>query len=768
MGPITMGLSPDLPGSSPAPATRLRLSVRGLVQGVGFRPTVYRLATGLGLRGFVLNTGAGVVIEVEGARAGEFAEILRHGAPPRAHIEALETHRLAASGRDEGFRIIDSDTAAPGTTRIGPDTAPCPSCLSELFDPADRRYRHPFIACCDCGPRHTIAGALPYDRARTAMGGFALCAACAADYADPASRRFHAELTACPDCGPRLTLDPADILREIRAGAIVALKGLGGFQLICDASQPAPVERLRRGKRRDAKPFALLVASLTDARALCDVRSAEAEALTSPERPIVLLHRRADARPPLAAAIAPGLDTLGVMLPVTPLQYLIFHEAAGRPAGTAWLDQPTPLVLVATSANRAGAPLILEGAEVAAELGADVDVLADHDRPILARADDGVVRVLGDQARSVRRGRGQTPEPIVLGRALPPVLALGAQWKNSVCVTRGDRAFLSQHIGDLDSRATLAFQRAAIDQLMRFVDTRPVVVAHDLHPDFASSRLAEAMGLPTIAIQHHHAHLAAVAAEHHIDGPLVGLALDGFGLGDDGGAWGGELLRLDGDGFVRLGHLAPLALPGGDAAARQPWRMAASALARLGRGDEIVRRFAHRPEAGQIAALLARPDTLGQTTSCGRWFDAAAGLLGLCDEVRYEGEAAMRLEALAASPRIAAEGWRISQGVLDLLPLLDRLSRLDAGAGAGLFHGTLVAALVDWALPAIHACPGARVALAGGCLINRSLAEGLITTFAARGITALLPRQSPANDGGLALGQAYLAGLRWLRLAKEA
>ena len=757
---------------------RLRIRVRGRVQGVGFRPFVATLAGRLGLAGWVLNDGAGVLAEIEGPEAATraFLAALSTEAPPLARVAAIEPEPRPPEG-GAGFFIRASAAGGAVSTTIPPDAAVCPDCLAELFDPADRRYRHPYLNCTRCGPRFTLTRGLPYDRPQTSMAGFALCPACAAEYRDPADRRFHAQPTCCPACGPRLSHGIEEISGWLAAGRIVALKGLGGFHLACDARDENAVARLRAVKQRDGKPFAVMVAGVASARALADLEPAEESLLTGAARPIVLARRRPGSG--LAPGIAPDLAWLGLMLPYTPLHYLLFHEAAGRPGGMAWLERPQPLALVMTSANPGGEPLAIGNREAAERLAGIADHIVDHDREIVIRADDPVTRVIAGAPRVIRRGRGLVPEPIPLTREGPPVLAVGGHLKSAVCVTRGDQAFLSQHIGDLDTAAGFRFFEETVAHLLAILEVRPAIVARDLHPDFLSSRFAETLaaglGVPCLAVQHHHAHLAAVAAEHGIETPLSGLALDGFGLGTDGGAWGGELLRLEGARFTRLGRLALLPQPGGDLAARQPWRMAAAALHRMGRASEIVPRLgAHGPAAG-VAEMLARDAGCPPTSSCGRWFDAACGLLGVRPHAGFEGEAPMVLESLATTVRerrrghaappnpLAKDHGSLDPGTavpsdalseLDPLPVLEAL--LDAGnvaGGARLFHDTLAAALVGW----LAGLGAGTVALGGGCLVNRVLAEALVDGLAARGVTALLAGAAPPGDGGLALGQAWVA-----------
>ena len=746
----------DALDATDAVTTRLRLRVRGRVQGVGFRPFVYTLARRHGLTGWVRNDAQGVAIEVEGAATALFADQVRRFAPPLARVDAVESRPIPCVG-DGAFRI-EASVDGEAATRIGPDTAPCDACLAEMCDPADRRWRYPFVNCTQCGPRYTIAAGLPYDRARTSMAAFALCPDCAREYADPCDRRFHAQPVACPACGPSLSMPIEAAVAALTAGAIVALKGAGGYQLACDATSEGAVARLRRRKHRDDKPFAVMVASVEAARRIAHVDAEAAALLRSPQRPIVLLPRREDAD--LAGAVAPGLATVGVMLPATPLHYLLFHEAAGRPAGTAWLAAPPDVVWVMTSANPAGEPLVTDDAEARTALAGIADRVVGHDRRIVARADDSVVQADARGPVFVRRARGWVPEPVPLPRPVPPVAALGGFLKTTVCVTRDDAAWLSPHVGDLDTVATRRFHDEVAGHLRQLAGVAPRAVAHDLHPDFPSTRAAAGSGLPTVAVQHHHAHLAAVAAEHGHEGPLLGLALDGVGYGPDGTIWGGELLDVDGADYRRLARLVPLTQPGGDRAAREPWRMAAAALDALGRGDEIRTRFADQPHAASLATVVAGRLNSPETSSLGRMFDAAAGLLGVATHAAYEAEAAMRLEALVRRPVDGGAYAVTPAGDLDLRPLFAALLRAeDARAGAELFHGTLVAALATWLGDRADATGHGTVALGGGCLVNRVLRRGLIAALEGRGLTVLTPRAVPPGDGGLSLGQAWVAAL---------
>ena len=794
--------------NGPAPALSLnhadrlqrRLRVTGIVQGVGFRPHVWHLAQELNLAGWVRNDAAGVEVLVEGEaeRIDAFTQRLRQEIPPLALVRDLSWTDAPATGDLSDFSIGES-AAGQAATMIGHDTAVCPDCLAEMFDPADRRWRHAFVNCTHCGPRYTLTRGLPYDRAQTSMAAFPLCPDCEREYRDPADRRFHAEPTACPACGPKLTLVTpngqaiacddavADTLRRLRSGQIIAIKGLGGFHLACDAHHPEAVWRLRERKQREEKPFAVMAANRASIADWVELDEGEAELLQSPERPICLLRKKPSADD-VFPDIAPGLAWLGVMLPYTPVHWLLFHEAAGQrsrcasaltnpasssrgqPAGTAWIEQPQDLVLVMTSANPNGEPLAIDNGEAVARLAGIADALLLHERDIVVRCDDSVVRQVGDPGLAsiqfIRRARGYTPRAIRLPRSGPSVLALGGYLKNTICVTRGDEAFVSQHIGGLDNPAACGMLMEVTQHLLDILQVTPTVVARDLHPDFFSSghamALAERWGVPAVAVQHHHAHIAAVAAEHEVSGPILGLALDGVGLGSDGTAWGGELLRVDGPRFSRLGHLAPLPLAGGDKAAKEPWRMAAAALHRLGRGEEIARRFPAQPAAKQLHHLLQRSLNCPSSSSLGRWFDAAAGLLGVREVMAYEGQAAMLLEGLAEQAgAIAAldKGYILhDDGRLDLLPLLARLAdETDPIHGAGLFHATLVQALADWTERAARQHGVHTVAMGGGCLLNAILSHGLRQRLSALGLTVLEARQVPPNDGGLSLGQAWVA-----------
>ncbi len=743
-------------GRGSAVARRVRVRVRGLVQGVGFRPHVWRLATRDDLTGFAFNDQDGVLIEVQG-KVDAFMSDLVAQAPPLARIDDIEAEARPLAVDESEFVIRDSARNGPARTAITPDMAVCDTCLAELFDPAGRRYLYPFITCTHCGPRFTVTRHLPYDRATTSLAEFPLCEACTAEYTNPADRRFHAETTCCAACGPRLDTTLADIAARIRAGEIVALKGIGGFPLVSDARRKDTVARLRARKQRDGKPFAVMVTNVVSACRVAAVDEESARLLAGRERPVVIVPAR-DERT-LAPGVSNGLPSIGLFLPYAPLHWLVIWELLGCPAGLDWMSAANDLALVATSANVAGEPIVIDGAEARARLTGIADSIADHNRAIMTRADDSVVRVVAGAPAFVRRARGFTPAPIRLAHEVPCVAALGAQLKATVTVTRGREAFVSQHVGDLDTPAAVLFLEETLHHMLSILEVEPVAIACDLHPDFPSSTLAHRLGLPVITVQHHHAHVAALAAEHRFEGPLLGLSLDGFGLGSDGAAWGSELLWVDGDRFERLGHLAPLPAPGGDRAAREPWRMAAAALHTLGRAPDIQRRFADEPLARPVRDMLALGVACEPTTSAGRLFDAAAGLLGVSRRQSFEGEAAMRLEGLVREPRVLPGGWRIEGGVLDVLPLLGRLADdIGPADGAALFHGTLIAGLVEWAAAAASAHCLRTVALSGGCFLNKVLSEGLAAGLNERGLEPLVARAVPPNDGGLSLGQAYVAG----------
>ncbi len=760
---------------------RVAARVRGAVQGVGFRPFAFRLAAELELGGFVLNRGGGVELEIEGdpGRVDEFLRRLAGEAPPLAAIEAIEAAEVAPSG-ERGFQIVASDSAAEGEALVPPDVATCAACLAELLDPADRRFRYPFVNCTDCGPRYTIIGAVPYDRAATTMAGFEMCPACRAEYEDPGDRRFHAQPNACPECGPRARLtgsggepiDPAPhrdavaaAAAMLAAGAILAVKGIGGYHLGCRAGDEAAVAELRRRKHRPTKPLALLVADLGAARELVELSHGEERLLAGTRRPILIARRRPTA--PVAAAVAPGCADLGLMLPHSPLHHLLVADA-GEP-------------LVMTSGNACGEPIAHRDEEALEQLGEIADAFLRHDRPIQVRAEDSVLRALGPGPRQaplvIRRGRGYVPESIGLAPPLErPVLACGAELKSTFCLAAGSRAWVGPHVGDLRSFEALRCFAAGIEHFEALFGVVPELVAHDLHPDYLSSRYAlEREGVAHLAVQHHHAHFAACLAEHGVSGPAVGAIYDGAGLGPDGSVWGGEILVGDAAGFERVGKLRPLRMPGGDAAAREPWRMACAWLAAAleqplppippGLRDAVA-----SPEWEAVAALAAA-DASPLTTSAGRLFDAVAALAGLRARADHEGQAASELEAIArleerAAYRLDLVEERGPDGaavlVLDPRGALRALAAdLETGAGAGVvsarFHNGLAAATAAACVAAATAHGADSAVLSGGVFQNRLLLERTVERLRAAGLRPLIPERLPPNDGGISYGQAAVA-----------
>ncbi|MFE0172873.1 carbamoyltransferase HypF [Streptomyces sp. NPDC059002] len=754
----------------------LRFEVFGTVQGVGFRPFVHRLATGLGLDGWAANAGGHVRGEVAGPPCAveEFTERLRTDAPVLARVRqvrvtAVRGHfPLPASGF--GIRHSEAARARTGGPReIPPDAAICAACLSELWDPADRRFRHPFINCTDCGPRATVIDDLPYDRIRTTMRSFPLCAACAAEYDDPTDRRFHAEPLACPDCGPRLSWDELSgeaalraAVKAVESGGIVAVKGVGGYQLVCDATDRAAVRALRERKHRPAKPFAVMVQDLGTVRELARMSRTERALLESPARPVVLLAGRG---PGLAPEVGPGVRGVGLFLPTTGLHHLLLRELA-RP-------------LVVTSGNLADEPIATADTEARRSLATVADGFLAHDRPIRARYDDSVVQAVGRSVLTVRRARGLAPAPLPLAVAAPtPLVAVGAQLKHTFTLADGHGAHLSPHGGDLADAATLDAFTRAYDDLVRLTGVTPRAVAHDLHPGYLSTQWARDRSLPRIPVQHHHAHVAACAAEHGLRTPFVGVAYDGLGLGDDGTLWGGEVLVADLTGYRRAGRFATAPLPGGEAAVRHPYRMALGCL----HGTELLggprpypwltRSFNERldpSEAAVVRSMVARGINAPRASSAGRLFDAVASLLGLVDSVSYEGEAAAALETAAGAVRALPLDHRVVRvdglWVYDPGPtLIDLLHRQHSGESvpelAAAFHLTLAAVTAELVAHAVADGAPRTVCLGGGCFVNRRLLAEVGRRLRAQGLRVLVPEAVPVGDGGISYGQAAVAAAR--------
>ena len=731
-----------------AAVQRLRIRVEGVVQGVGFRPFVHRLATELGLDGFVRNDERGVVIEVEGDGAAVAALLTRlpAEAPPLASVEHVEEEALPVCG-ERGFAIVDSAAAGAPDALVSPDVAVCADCLRELFDPADRRHRYPFINCTNCGPRFTIVRGVPYDRPLTTMAGFAMCAACEAEYHDPADRRFHAQPNACPDCGPR-PAPPLDVaVAALRDGAIVAVKGIGGFHLACLAGDEDAVARLRARKHREEKPFALMAADLRAADELVVVGSVEAALLRGRDRPIVIAPRRPGAA--VARAGAPSTRELGVMLPYSPLHHLLLR-GAGEP-------------LVMTSGNVSDEPIAYRDDDAIERLGAIADLVLQHDRPIHTRTDDSVLRVARGRPLPLRRSRGAVPSALALPVAAErDVLACGAELKSTFCVARGRRAWVGHHIGDLKNAETLASFEEGVAHFERLFAVAPAVVAHDLHPDYLSTTYALAReDVEHVAVQHHHAHLAACLAEHGETGPAVGAIFDGAGLGTDGTVWGGEILAGDLRGFERCGHLWPVPLPGGDAAAREPWRMACAWRMAAG-GDPRPLRGVDPDRWHAIARLAETGVAAPPTTSVGRLFDAVAALCGLRLEVSYEGQAAMELEAACDASERGAYPLAAVSGVLDARETILAVERdvargLATGVIAARFHHALADATADDCARLAADRGLDAVVLSGGAFQNRRLLERTAERLARAGLRVLVPERLPPNDGGISFGQAAVA-----------
>ncbi len=764
---------------------RRRLRVTGLVQGVGFRPFVYSTAAELCLTGSVANDSRGVVIDVEGDVAALEALVrrVRESPPPLAVVEQVVVDDLPARG-GTGFTIEDSARSPSGRTLAAPDVATCADCLRELADPADRRYRHPFITCTNCGPRFTIIIELPYDRAATTMAGFGMCPRCAREYADPADRRFHAQPIACPDCGPRLELVGArgplssgeealaGARRLLAGGAVVAVKGLGGYHLACDAGSERAVAMLRRRKRRGDKPFAIMVPDLGVARAIADIDDAEAALLTGPRRPIVLVSklpaRCSDSALRLAGAVAPGNPDVGLLLPYTPLHVLLLGLAG---------DEPGPRALVLTSGNLGGEPIVFDDAEALTRLADLADAWLRHDRPIRVPCDDSVTRVVDGVELPIRRSRGYAPMPVALPRAVAPTLAVGADLKNTCCIADGRYAWVSQHVGDMDDLATLrAFDRTE-QHLRSLTAVSPDRLVADRHPAYRSSgwARAHAAGRPVRTVQHHHAHIASVMGEHGLDGrePVIGIAFDGTGFGSDGAVWGGEVLLADYAGFRRYAHLRYVPLAGGDATVHRPYRMALAHLAAAGvewNADLPPVRACPPTEARVLRHQLDTGLGCVSTSSMGRLFDAVSSIAGVRHVADFEAQAAIELEGLSrpASPAADPYAFWLGRDVADGPILADagplvRAAAADVrrGTQAGVigarFHTAVRDLIVDLADGARRDTGLVTVALGGGVFQNALLLAATCRALHRVGFTVLRPRALPPNDGGLALGQVLIA-----------
>lgn len=749
---------------------RRRLELSGAVQGVGFRPFVYRLAQAENLAGVVRNDASGVTIEIEGTKGAldRFEKRLTSELPTHASILTLRVTAIPCDG-GTAFAVAPSALAGSVSALVMADLATCPDCLAEIFDPGDRRYRYPFTSCVACGPRYSIVEALPYDRARTAMRHFPLCPACAVEYADPASRRFHAESTACPDCGPRLALwdgsgativEGADALSHaadaLRRGAIVALKGLGGFQLLVDARNEAAVNQLRVRKRRPGKPFALMVDSVATARSLAEVSRPEQQALESAAAPIVLLRRLTGGTARVAEAVAPRNGSLGIMLPSTPLHHVLMRDL-GFP-------------IVATSGNRGGEPIVADESSVLERLGGIADLFLVHNRPILRPVDDSMVRVIGGRETVLRRARGYAPLPVALPALDRPVLALGGHMKSAVATGFAGQVFLGPHIGDLDGPESRAALARGVDGMQALHGLVPAAVACDLHPDYHTTQIATRMGPPVHRVQHHLAHVLACMADNGLDAPFLGVAWDGTGFGNDGTIWGGEFIAIDRGRWRRAAHFLPFRLPGAEAAMREPRRTALGVLfalhgaAALSRDDLAPVAAFSAAERTVLRQMLERGVNAPVTSSVGRLFDAVAALLGLCQRASFEGEAAMAVEdaaeragAVADLPEpviVRAQGPLVIDWRPTLAGLIDGLAGgIPADELAAGFHAALARSVVA----AAERNGIRRVGLTGGCFQNKRLVETVAAGLSAAGFEPYWHHRVPPNDGGLAVGQAAFA-----------
>ena len=765
---------------------RLRIAVEGIVQGVGFRPFVYRLAREMSLTGWVTNTTDGVIIEVEGEKEHLDAFVLKleTDPPPLSKITTLQCERVEPAGYGD-FTIRHSLAGADPTVLVAPDTATCPDCVRELFDPMDRRYQYPFINCTNCGPRYTILRSVPYDRPNTSMAKFQMCEQCQAEYDDPSDRRFHAQPNACYECGPTLTLldrdgslmgsDPlAGAIGELRNGRILALKGLGGYHLAVDPTNSEAVARLRERKGREEKPLALMVRDLDTANLLCELNEHARSILTSTESPIALLKRRESHEINISHAVAPRSRYYGLMLPYTPLHHLLMAK----------FD-----LLVMTSANLTEEPLCAGNEEALERLGQIADAFLVHDRDIVLRCDDSIVRldpVNPEEGPVVlRRARGFVPSPVDLPLDGEPVLALGPELKGTVCLTRGNRAFIGQHLGDLNNLETLDFLKEVVSHLMDILEVTPSVVVRDLHPDYLTTGIAEndedvpwPSNTPVLAVQHHHAHILSCQAEAGLSGPCVGIAMDGTGYGTDGTIWGGEILHVDGTHMDRRGYLRPIWMPGGEKAIGQPWRMAISCLVEA-LGDRETSRIAPglfpgipEEDIQVIIGLCARRSHGIWTSSAGRLFDALSAMLGICTQSRYEGQAAIELEVLTDEGVTDILPYSIIESddgtvVIDLIPAFDAAlsltleGRSPSGIG-GMFHATLARAMAETAARIVEGTEGISnsIPLGGGVFQNELFCSLISGELKKRSLEPVFHRQVPTNDGGISLGQAVYALLK--------
>ncbi|MBM3860071.1 MAG: carbamoyltransferase HypF [Verrucomicrobia bacterium] len=725
--------------------TRVQAKIVGRVQGVGFRPTVYRYATELGLAGFVRNDPQGVILEVEGEpeNVNAFLDHLQAAPPPQAVITSVETHPQTPRG-DNKFEVVESEATGNAEVHISPDLATCDDCLRELNDPQDRRHGYPFINCTNCGPRFTIIRDLPYDRANTSMAGFAMCPPCGYEYHDPHDRRFHAQPDACERCGPRLSMEITDAVNLLRSGQIVAIKSLGGFHLACTL---AAVATLRERKHRPHKPFAVMFRDVETVKRYCRVNESEEAELLSTARPIVVLKT-----PSLHRSITPDFPTIGAFLPYTPIHHLLMQHFDA---------------LVMTSGNLAEEPIASDDAE----LPHVADAVLTHNRPIVHKCDDSVVRIVNGQRQFFRRARGFAPSAIRFAEDCPHILAVGGELKSTFCLARNGFAFLSQHIGDLKELKTVEYFEREIAEWQRLMRVAPVAVAHDLHPGYRSTRWAQGQAVKLIPVQHHHAHIVTVMAEHDLHGEVIGVALDGTGYGTDGTIWGGEFLLATRADFERVAHFKQYRLPGGEKAIEEPWRMAVSVLAAENLAPEIRSiRGTIVPLKHRMVEQLVRDGFQSPlTSSAGRLFDAAAAMLGLCDVATHEAQAAIRLEAAADASVTGHYPFDLNGPVLDfgrtIRALLD--DRQNVGLAAARFHNTIVAGIVRVCESVREQRGLKRVALSGGVFQNEWILTRTTAALRERGFEVFTNTLVPPNDGGLSLGQAAVAAARFVGQASR-
>ncbi len=750
------------------------------MQGVGFRPFVFNLATRLGLGGFVTNTSQGVIIEIEGPPDAleQFVQTLQQEPPPLAEIIQLKKEEMPAIG-SKTFQIRASVDSADNQTLISPDIATCDDCLNELRDPNDRRYRYPFINCTNCGPRFTIIRRIPYDRPNTSMAVFKMCARCQSEYDDPRDRRFHAQPNACPDCGPHIWLEPANdntILAErdealqqtvhlLLQGKIVAIKGLGGFHLAVDATNAQAVGRLRQRKNREEKPLALMVPDLATAQKLVEIDSAEAQLLTAPQRPIVLLKKKTESL--VAEEVAPGNQRLGIMLPYTPLHHLLFDEWQKQSKG-----QKFP-ALVMTSANRSEEPIVIDNQEARQRLNDIADYLLLHNRDILIRADDSVVARFNGQTTFIRRSRGYVPRPVFLKSSVQAsVLGTGGELKNTICLSKGNRAFLSQHIGDLENLLANRFFEETVEHFTDILQTQPQLIVCDLHPGYFSTQWAKTQNLaPVVQVQHHHAHMAACLAEWQWEEPAIGVILDGTGYGYDGTIWGGEILVGDFTQVERMACFKPLPLPGGAAAIKQPWRMAVSYLLHTFGDDLPPLEWLNNRPVELIKQQIAKKLNAPLTSSCGRFFDAAATISGGRQEIRYEAQAAIEFTQAVQTTDVPPLEFEAQLPYIPFEPVVRHLVQLvregrSFAELAARFHVTLARLLEAVTLQVVQKTGIKTVVLSGGVFQNEVLLALLKSFLEAQRLKVLTHRQVPPNDGGISLGQCAI-GLRLLESGRD-